>query len=265
MLHLEHHVLYPTTRRYRRPLLLIHGAWHGAWCWQPAMRDFAERGFEVHAISLRGHGGSDRGRGFNFTSLHDYVHDLRLALAAITPEPVVVGHSMGGFVLQLLLQGQQLPGAVLLASIPVSGAGRFLLSWTLKHPLANLLAVLTGDLRHSVGTPRLARAAFFRPAIAAAELERAVALLGPESLRIALWESLVLRPRPALNRSPLLVIAAERDAVFTLAEQRRTAAAYNAELLIIPQAAHDLMLDPAWAEAAGAIERFAAAHDGGED
>ena len=90
-----------------------------------------------------------------------------------------------------------------------------------------------------------------------------MALLGPESLRIALWEGQVLRPRPALNRSPLLVIAAERDAVFSLAEQRRTAAAYNAELLIIPEAAHDLMLDPAWAQAADAIERFAAAQDGG--
>lgn len=261
MLRLEHHVFYPTTRRYRRPLLLLHGAWHGAWCWHPAMRDFAERGFEVHAISLRGHGGSDRGRGFNWTSLHDYVHDLRMALAAIVPAPVVVGHSMGGFVLQLLLAEQRVPGAVLLASIPVSGTARFLFSWLARHPLASLLALLTADGKRVVGTPRLARAAFFRPEIGEDELERAVALLGPESLRIALWEGLILRPRPALNRSPLLVIAAERDAVFTLDEQRRTAAAYAAELLIVPEAAHDLMLDPAWPQAAAAIERFAAAHD----
>lgn len=265
MLRLEHIVVTPTTRRFRRPLLLLHGAWHGAWCWHPAMHDFAARGFAVHAISLRGHGGSDRARSFNLTNLRDYVDDLRMALAAITPTPLVIGHSLGGFVVQLLLEEQTLPGAVLLATIPVTGARRFVLSWMVKHPLACTLALLTGDGKRTVGTPRLAREAFFRPNADKAMVERAVALLGPESLRIAIWEAFTRRPRTTLNRSPLLVIAAERDAVFTLEEQHRTAAAYNAELVIVPEAAHDLMLDPGWNLAAAAIERFARAQDGPED
>ncbi len=253
---LEHRTLSPPERRYATPLLLLHGAWHGAWCWQNAMRDFARRGFEVHAISLRGHGHSSRVRGFNFCSLADYVADLQTALEGLERPPIVVGHSLGGYVLQRLLMQQTLPGAVLLASIPVTGTLRFMTEWMLKHPLANARALLSGNLRHAVGTPRLARAAFFRPDIPAAELERYTALLGPESLRI-LWDGLTVGVEPALNRSPLLVIAAERDAVFTLAEQRRTAAAYHAELVVIPEAAHDLMLDPAWPQATSAIERFA--------
>jgi pimeloyl-ACP methyl ester carboxylesterase len=52
------------------------------------------------------------------------------------------------------------------------------------------------------------------------------------------------------------VIAAERDAVFDVEAQRVTARAYGAELVVVPGAAHDLMLDPAWPVAADAIERF---------
>lgn len=44
------------------PLLFIHGAWHGAWCWEKFLSYFAEHGYESHALSLRGHGNSE-GRG----------------------------------------------------------------------------------------------------------------------------------------------------------------------------------------------------------
>ena len=258
---LEHLAISPPERRYATPLLLLHGAWHGAWCWRPAMEDFARRGFAVHAISLRGHGGSDRVRGFNFCGLADYVEDLRTAIAALDAPPVVVGHSLGGYVLQCLLMQQRLPGAVLLATMPIgghpgSGMLRFLGTWIVRHPLANARALITGNLKHMVGTPGLAREAFFRPDIPAAELQGYAALLGAESLRVGLWDGFAVRMRPELNRSPLLVIAAERDAVFTVTEQRQTAAAYGAELVVIPEAAHDLMLDPAWPQAANAIERF---------
>jgi pimeloyl-ACP methyl ester carboxylesterase len=68
---------------------------------------------------------------------------------------------------------------------------------------------------------------------------------------------MLLRPRPAARRIPMLAIAAERDAVYGLDTQCGTAAAYGCELLVVPDAAHDLMLDPAWPIAAEAIERFA--------
>ncbi len=41
------------------PLLFIHGAWHGAWCWDEHFLDFfANNGFHAVALSLRGHGNS---------------------------------------------------------------------------------------------------------------------------------------------------------------------------------------------------------------
>lgn len=253
---LEHRVLYPETRKHTRPLLLLHGAWHGAWCWQPAMEDFARRGFEVHAISLRGHGKSDTPRLYNLCSLNNYVTDLTTAVSAISPAPVVVGHSLGGFVLQLYIAEQALPGAVLLCSLPAGGALGFLLRFARRHPLAFLKTFATLNTLHMVGKPELARDAFFRDDIPADSLANYTDLLVPEAFRIAIEVGLLVRPDAKKNHSPVLAIAAEQDRVFTLAEERATAAAYNTELIVVPGAAHDLMLDPSWPAAANAIERF---------
>jgi pimeloyl-ACP methyl ester carboxylesterase len=254
---LEHRALSPADRRYARPLLLIHGAWHGAWCWEPAMHDLARRGFEVHAISLRGHGASDQQTPMNLCGIDDYLRDIDAALAAITPTPVIIAHSLGGFLLQHRMAHQPLPGVVLLCAMPHTGALRFLWQWTRRHPGPALHAARTLNTRHLVGTPALAREAFFRPGLPEAELVAHTARLCPEPLRVAV-ETIVRLPRPAPGRTPVLVVAAECDAVFTLAEQQALAAAWAAELVVIPGAAHDLMLDPAWPLAADQIEQAAA-------
>jgi pimeloyl-ACP methyl ester carboxylesterase len=253
---LEHVIVRPHQRRYAVPLLLVHGAWHGAWCWRGAMEDFAERGFEVHAVSLRGHGASDTPRSFNLCSLVDYLRDLATAVDSIHPRPVVVGHSMGGFVLQLYLQQLRLPRAVLLCSIPASGIAGFMLRWLLRHPAATLWGLASLQLRRMVGSAALARDAFLREGAAPHELDQLKRRLGHESYRAGVEALLTTRPDPALNQTPLLVVAAERDQIFTIDEQRSLAAAYHAEFLLIPDAAHDLMLDPAWPLVADAIERF---------
>jgi pimeloyl-ACP methyl ester carboxylesterase len=254
---LEHLVVSPRERRYATPLLLLHGAWHGAWCWHAAMDDFAARGFEVHAISLRGHGESHKPGSINLCGLRDYVRDLATAVAAISPRPVIVGHSMGGYITQLYLMEQQLPGAVLLCSLPVNGGLGFTFRYARRHPLPMLRAMITLNLRHMVGTRALARDAFFRADIAPDLLDQYVKRMIPESTRVA-GEMSFITPKPERNRSPLLVIAAEQDHVFTVEEERMTATAYGAELVVIPEAAHDLMLDPAWPQAAEAIERSVA-------
>ena len=49
----------PKERTTHAPLLFVHGAYTGAWCWDEYFLPyFAERGFEAHAVSLRGHGAS---------------------------------------------------------------------------------------------------------------------------------------------------------------------------------------------------------------
>jgi pimeloyl-ACP methyl ester carboxylesterase len=252
MIQLEQIIAHPARRLHRDPLLLIHGAWHGAWCWEQAMAGFASHGLEVHAVSLRGHGASPRPPGYARSTIIEYASDVRAAIAAIGPRPVVVGHSLGGMLLQLLITGvlgpaPEVAGAVLLCSSPASLRDYFLARPRAAEPIS-----LSAMLRLE---PQAMRAALFRPDIPAAELARHVARMVAEPPLVT-PSSLLLRPRPAACRTPVLVIAAERDAVYGLDTQRGTATAYGCELLVVPDAAHDLMLDPTWPIAAEAIERF---------
>ena len=99
-------------------ILLVHGAWHGPWCWDEFSAYLGERGHEVRAVELRGH---DRAPGRIWHRLRDYVEDVRAAAAEFGEPPVLVGHSMGGLVVQKCLEDGEAAGAVLLAPPPRRG------------------------------------------------------------------------------------------------------------------------------------------------
>ena len=51
------------------PVLLLHGAWHGAWCWEGNYLDyFADAGHETWAMDLSGHGESGKKKPLRFTT-----------------------------------------------------------------------------------------------------------------------------------------------------------------------------------------------------
>jgi len=74
--------------------VLVHGAWHGAWCWQRVAQLLEARGHRVDAIDLPGHG-EDRTPVAGMT-LEAYAERVRRAVEAAGERVVLVGHSMGG-------------------------------------------------------------------------------------------------------------------------------------------------------------------------
>jgi pimeloyl-ACP methyl ester carboxylesterase len=76
-------------------VVLVHGAWHGAWCWQPVMDRLSTAGVSAFAIDLPGHG-SDLGPSGD---LHQDAARVRLLLDTLEPPVVLVGHSYGGAVI----------------------------------------------------------------------------------------------------------------------------------------------------------------------
>jgi len=80
------------------PYVLVHGAWHGAWCWRKVIPGLQERGHTVRTVDLPGHGEDDTP--ISEVTLEAYaarVSELVERLAASEGEGVVlVGHSMGG-------------------------------------------------------------------------------------------------------------------------------------------------------------------------
>lgn len=77
--------------------LLIHGAWHGAWCWNMLLPMLQEKGLKAIAIDLPGHG-KDSANIDNIT-LNDYVEAVVNTAKQIKGNIILVGHSMGGIVI----------------------------------------------------------------------------------------------------------------------------------------------------------------------
>lgn len=214
---------------------------------------FARHGFTVHALSLRGHGASPGREQLRWTRLADYVADVARVAASLPTPPVVIGHSMGGLVVQHYLAQHPAPAAVLLASAPVDGVWRTTLRTALRYPLALLKVNLRFSLFPLVATPSMARAMLFSSAMPAEQVAAYAGRLQDESYRAFLDMLMLDLPQPQRVTTPMLVLGAARDAIFAPPEVRRTAAAYGTEALIFPEMGHDMMLEPHWQLAADRV------------
>jgi alpha-beta hydrolase superfamily lysophospholipase len=242
----------------RKPDSGGHGAWHGRWCWEPFFLDwFVDRGYEVAALDLRGHGDSE-GR-VKWASFSGYVDDVRQVAETFATPPVLVGHSMGGGVVQKYLGRHRAAGAVLLAPEPVHGVYQATWRVARRWRWAFIKANLVQRLGPIVEDPRRGRALFFREDDDRPEVAGWVDLLQDDSY-LAYLSMMVTPPRSGRVRDPVYVIAAEADAVFSVAELAKTARAYGAEFDVVPGAAHDLMLDPEWERVAAAIDSWLGRH-----
>lgn len=75
-------------------VVLVHGAWHGAWCWERVVAGLEARGVATVAIDLPGHG-DDPGPATDFAG---DVAAVEAAIDAVGRPVVLVGHSYGGLV-----------------------------------------------------------------------------------------------------------------------------------------------------------------------
>jgi pimeloyl-ACP methyl ester carboxylesterase len=77
--------------------LLIHGAWHGAWCWYKVIPELEALGHHALAIDLPSHGRDITS--VAEVTLDSYGESVAAALRDLTGPVHLVGHSMGGAVI----------------------------------------------------------------------------------------------------------------------------------------------------------------------
>jgi len=242
------------------PLLFVHGAWHASWCWETYFAGyFTDLGYEVHTVDLRGHSQGAGPRRLRWHSVADYVADVRTAAERIGREPVIVAHSMGGFVLQKYLERYDCAGAVLVASVPPRGVLGVILGLARSRPRDLARSLTTFDLYPLVDGPEHTRSMFYSADVPEADVVEYSAALGNESYR-AFLDMLVLRlPRRKRIRRriadglPVLVLGGAEDRIFGPDDVRSTAAAYGVEAVSFPGMAHNLMLDVGWEDVAARI------------
>ncbi len=111
----------PERRSRKPPLLLVHGALTGSWLWSSFAAYFAERGWEAHAMNLRGHYTSDL-TDLAETTMRDYADDIGVAVRHLGRPPVVIAWGTGALAALLYAERHRLLGLVLLAPSPPAGA-----------------------------------------------------------------------------------------------------------------------------------------------
>ena len=236
------------------PLLFVHGAWHGAWCWDEHFLEFfADRGYRAVALSLRGHGHSQTNKPLRTCSVADYVCDVDSVVDDLPSRPVLIGHSMGGLVVQKYLETRDAPAGVLVASTPPRGIFGSWLRGMKRHPWNMTRTAITGKSLRNVNTPELARKGLFSAETPESQVAHYAARLEEESARVMRDQMMLNLPRPKRVTTPLLVLGAEHDGTFTPNEVRATARAYRTEAEIFPDMGHDMMLEPGWAAVAERI------------
>lgn len=237
------------------PLLFVHGGWHGAWCWDGNFLNFfADAGYHAVALSLRGHGGSPTTKPLSRCLVADYLDDVRAVADGLPKPPALIGHSMGGFLVQMYLADHRPPAAVLLAAMPSHAHRRVgvAIRTIRRHPLVALRANTGGSTADLVNTPRLARDHLFSAHTPESVVESCAARLGDES-----WDGMGLsaRLKPAPVTTPLLVLGADDDKLVTSRDVRATARAYGVQPDFFP-GGHNMMLEPGWPDVAERIRSW---------
>jgi pimeloyl-ACP methyl ester carboxylesterase len=232
-IHVETH--QPERRSRKPPLLLIHGALTGSWLWTDFAAYLAERGWEAHAMNLRGHFTSDVAD-LEETSMRDYENDVGVALRHLGRPAVLIGWGIGA--LAALMHAEQHPvlGLVLLAPSPPAAA---LPRRPDEHELRAVPPTYDAAWWGWTGTTEQVRERM--PDLDDHDLERMSELLaGARESGPARRERMIGIPvdMAALANVPSLVIGAGLDDVIHPAEARRTADLLGADYEYFPSASH---------------------------
>jgi pimeloyl-ACP methyl ester carboxylesterase len=247
------------TDAHRVPLLFVHGGMHAAWCWDEHFLDyFAEHGFRAIALSWRGHGASTSAKKMSKCSIRDYVDDVRSVIGGLDEPPVLIGHSVGGFVVQKYLERNDAPAAVLMASTPPSGILRSSMRVWRRHPLTAMRANIVGRSHEIFNSPLAAREYFYSPYTPDEVVRSGAARIEPESIRAVFFDQVFGLPAVERISTPLLVLGADDDGLISTAEVRSTARAYGTEAVLFPRMGHNMMVEPEWRDVADHIIRWLA-------
>lgn len=195
-----------------------------------------EAGYPAYAVSLRGHGGSEGS--LMKSHLGSYVDDVIRTAASLPKQAILVGHSLGGLVVQRTIAKYAARAAVLLAPVGARSGVRVMAKIAAQHPGDALKITAGGSLR--------LRYEYLFENLGREEAERYLARCSGES-PWAQYQVLMHKPSdPPRGGAPVLVMSTPDDNLIPASDTRDTARRYSATHLEFPGIGHDLMLDEGW-------------------
>jgi len=185
-------------------VVLVHGAWHGPWCWEGVVDELETRGVTVDAVELP------------LTSYADDVAAARRAIKAAGKGAVVCGHSYGGMVISQAASGLPVGRVVYLTAF-MTDEGEEPMQHMQAHPSPMMGAIRTDGGVLSVD-PTMLHEAFYEDSDAkvVADIEK---LLRP----MPLGDTWLVTREPAWRQAPSTYVVCTNDKAISEGAQRAMA------------------------------------------
>ncbi len=257
----------------KQPVVFVHGLWLLAESWNAWREYFEAQGYSTVAVDwpadqgshAEAHAHADSLAGTSVTDVADHVAEV---IAGLDRKPVIVGHSFGGLLVQIIA-GRGLAAATVTID-PAPSRGVLPLPFSslkaafpvLGNPLnyGRTVTLTFDEFRYGFANAvtedeaRELYATFHTPAPGRPLFQAATANLNP-------WAA-TKADKKNPERGPMLVVTGENDNIvpFALAnaaykKQRKNAAAVT-ELVEIPGAGHSLIIDSSWKSVADVAIAF---------
>lgn len=203
--------------------VLVHGAWHGAWCWEKLVPQLEKAGHRAVALDMPG-SGEDR------TPVAEVDHDAYVArtVAAVEAqdEPVIlIGHSLGG--LTITPTAEAVPDrirALVYVTAYLLPDGQSLVSWRQGRPDTLLSAnrVIAPDGLTSTIRAEMLREVFYEDC-SDADSQRAIDRLRPQA--VSIYHAPMRSSASRFGRVPRYYVECLQDKAIPVADQRELVAA----------------------------------------
>ena len=239
-------------------IMMIHGMCAGGWCWADFRNFFKGKGYHCLSPTLRHHDVAPQDEPpaeLGTTSLKDYATDLEDEIRKLNRPPILMGHSMGGLLAQILASRGLARAIILICPAPPAG-----------------ILVLKPSVIRSFSSA-LTRWEFWRRPFKISYDEAVYSVLelvpeedrrtvynrfvhesGRAAMEIGFWpidRNKASRVDENMVRCPVLVIGAGKDRMTPAATVRKVAVKYNSAAYkeFISQT-HWLIAEPGWQDVA---------------
>jgi len=244
------------------PLVMIHGMWGTGAVWDKPAGLFRERGWTVHTPTLPHHGRDIDRAALGRTGLTTYRDAIIAVLDGLETAPILIGHSMGGLLAQMVAAVSEVRAVVLLNSAAPAGINSI-------RPI-----MLPGVGR------AFCRPGFWRKPLWLSDFEANYCLFnrvppeqrarlrgdmvlesGRAAFQIAMWfldREKTTRIEPDAISAPMLSFAGGRDRITPPAVCRAVARHYGQRMDYRerPDRGHWLPEEPGWRDLVGEIEAW---------